>query len=67
MDMFYFERRGAYGRYLRRHPTHSPYVNKGIYRAVEECRELFKHNRWNCLSQNPRQPFGNVVDKGMFY
>ena len=64
MDVFYFERRGAYGRYLRQYPTHSPYVNKGIYKAVNECRELFKYNRWNCHSQNPHQPFGDVVDKG---
>uniref|UniRef100_A0A7M5VES1 Protein Wnt n=1 Tax=Clytia hemisphaerica TaxID=252671 RepID=A0A7M5VES1_9CNID len=64
MDVFYFERRGAYGRYLRQNPSHSAYVNKGIKRAVSECQNLFKYNRWNCRSNNPHEPFGDVVRKG---
>ena len=64
MDVFYFERRGAYGRYLRQNPSHSTYVNKGINRAVDECRNLFKYNRWDCRSDNKYEPFGDVVRKG---
>jgi wnt family. len=65
LDVYYFERRGSYGRYLRQNPSHGIYVNKGIYQSVAECRRLFKHDRWNCVAENQHEPFGNVVRKGI--
>ena len=55
-----------FGRYMKAHPTHLKYIRLGAQLAIRECRRLFKHNRWNCQTEEKHiaKPFGRIVEIG---
>ena len=55
---------GHYAQYLHCNPSKITHIVEATKMAQDECKRLFREERWNCRSHNPNKPYGNIVEIG---